>query len=217
MSKKSQSRKKIRSLLTQSMNESLPVRISRTVERHETEHGVVLDMNDDWVLIASIRDGGYLDGYRVFKVGQLRRVEVETTFEKFFHQGEQWPPGPPSPPFELRNPKTIVEGAANAFTIVALYEEVRRPGKCWIGSPVHWGKKSLLLQTIDLGGNWEDYAIKPLFRNLTQVSFGGDYEKALLYVAGDVPSSADGAASGRRRSPAGAPPSVESPKYKTKD
>lgn len=189
MSEKAQSKKKIRSLLARSLKDSLPVRIRRTVERHETEPGIVLDMNAEWVLIASIRDGGYLDGYRVFRVGQLRRVELETTFEKFLHQSAQWPPAPPSPSFELTNPKTIVEGAVKAATIVTLFQEVKRPGRCVIGAPVEWRKKSLLLQTIDRGAKWEDYVVKISFKNLTQVSFGGDYEKALLYLAGDVPSS----------------------------
>jgi hypothetical protein len=187
MSKKKQSRKKIRSLLVQSMKGARPVRIQRTVERHETEHGVVLELNTDWVLVASLRDGGYQDGYRVFRLADLRRVEPEATFEKFFHRDAQWPPVTPSAPFDLTNPRTIIEAAAKTSTIITVFREAKYPGKCWIGAPVDWGKASVWLLTLDPQASWEDFMFKIRFKDITQISFGGDYEKALLYVAGDIP------------------------------
>lgn len=53
--------------------------------------------------------------------------------------------------------------------------------------PVEWDKKSVWLLTIDPGANWEDFMTKIRFKDLTQVSFGGDYEQALLYAAGGLP------------------------------
>jgi hypothetical protein len=191
MPKKKQSRKKIRSLLVQSMKQVRPVSFLRTVVPDWTIQGIVLEVGTDWVLLASIRDGGYLDGYRVLRLGDLRRVEPETTFEKFLHQDEQWPPVRPSAPFDLTNSRTIIEAAAAAGTIISVFREAKYPGICLIGVPGGWTKKAVGLLTIDPQAKWEDFLEEIRFKDLTQISFGSDYNKALLSIAGDVPPRAE--------------------------
>lgn len=191
MAKKHQSKKKIRLELNRSMKDMEPIHIRRTVERHEREYGVVLGVNDDWVLIASIRDGAYLDGYRVFRVGQLRHVASVKTFESLLHKQDWWPLSIPAS-VDLTNPRTIIESAAELCTTVMVFEEVIRPGMCLIGVPVRWRKKSFGLHNIDAKAQWDSFITKIAFKDVTQVAFKTDYAKALLQVVGDAPPIAAG-------------------------
>lgn len=186
MSKETQSSKKMRELLGRSLKESRPVSIQRAVEQDEILDGIVLAFNSRWVLIASVRDGGYLDGYKVLRLADLRRVN-STPFEGFLRQGAGWPPKKPLASFDLRDPRSIMQTAAGESPIVTVFREVKRPATCLIGAPVDWGKKSVWLLPINPEANWEDFMTKIRFKDVTQVAFGGDYERALLYVAGDIP------------------------------
>ncbi len=71
VTKKSQSRKKLLATLRESLATATPVRIQRAVEPEEVLQGVVLELSEEWVLLADIRDGAYLDGYRVLRLTDL--------------------------------------------------------------------------------------------------------------------------------------------------
>lgn len=191
MAKKKQSKKQIRSLLKQSLDNGQSVHIRRTVERHEREHGIVLGLSDEWVLVASIRDGAYLDGYRVFRVGQLRHVEPMRTFDTLLQQQEWWPLSAPAR-FDLTSPRTVIESAAEFATFVMIFEEVIRPGICLIGVPVAWRKKSFGLHNLNAQVRWDDFISKIAYKDVSQVGFASDYEKALMQVAGDRPTLSKG-------------------------
>lgn len=187
MAKKTQSKKNIRALLEQSAKESMPLRIRRGVQNNEVVHGTVLEIGTDWILLASLRDGGYLDGYTALRIQDLRLVEAEETFLPVLKKDAQWPPKKPST-LDIANPRTIMETAAAEETLVAVFQEAKRPDTCLIGAPMDWGKKSVWLLTVDPAAQWEDFLIKLPFKDITRISFGGDYETALLRVAGAVPS-----------------------------
>ena len=172
MAKKTQSKKNIRSLLEQSAKESLPLRIRRGVQKNEVVHGTVLEIGTDWILLASLRDGGYLDGYTALRVEDLRLVEAEETFLPVLKKDSQWPPKKPST-LDIANPRTIMETAAAKETLVAVFQEAKRPDTCLIGAPMDWGKKSVWLLTVDPAAQWEDFLIKLPFKDITRISFGG--------------------------------------------
>jgi len=187
MANKTQSTKKIRSLLEQSVKESLPLSIRRSVQKNEVLHGTVLEIGKDWILLASLRDGGYLDGYTALRIEDLRLVEPEETFLPVLKTDSHWPPKKPAE-LDIANLRTIMDTAAAKETLVAVFREAKRPDTCLIGAPMDWGKKSVWLLTVDPAAKWEDFLIKLPFKDITRISFGGDYETALLRVAGAVPS-----------------------------
>lgn len=187
VTKKSQSRKKLLATLRESLATATPVRIQRAVEPEEVLQGVVLELSEEWVLLADIRDGAYLDGYRVLRLTDLVQVEPETTFLSFLHQHNVWPPARPSTGFALSDPRTIITGAVSATGVVCVYREAKRPGKLLIGVPVQWRKKSLWLLPVTPQCHWEQLMDKVRLKDVTQVSFGGDYETAVLEVAGPMP------------------------------
>ena len=187
MANKTQSTKKIRSLLEQSVKESLPLSIRRSVQKNEVLHGTVLEIGKDWILLASLRDGGYLDGYTALRIEDLRLVEPEETFLPVLKTDSHWPPKKPAE-LDIANLRTIIDTAAAKETLVAVFREAKRPDTCLIGAPMDWGKKSVWLLSVDTAAQWEDFLIKLPFKDITRISFGGDYETALLRVAGAVPS-----------------------------
>jgi hypothetical protein len=53
-----------------------------------------------------------------------------------------------------------------------------------LGVPVKYSKKAAELVTIGKDARWEDGTFKVKYKDLTQISFGGDYEKALWAMLG---------------------------------
>ncbi|MFC9419858.1 hypothetical protein, partial [Bacillus mobilis] len=71
-----QSRSKIRFRLEQSKAQQHPVSVTRTVVRGVERHGVVQEIGEEWVLMAAVRDGGYLNGYMALRLDLIRRVRA---------------------------------------------------------------------------------------------------------------------------------------------
>jgi hypothetical protein len=97
MGHKKQTRKKILSRLERSMAQVQPVSIVRSVKPGVERHGVVQEIGDEWVLMAAIRDGGYLNGYMAVRLDTIRHVRADRGLEDFLRQGPGWPPARLSP------------------------------------------------------------------------------------------------------------------------
>ena len=83
--------------------------------------------------------------------------------------------------------QTIITGAAAVQTLVSLYTEVKWPDECYIGAPVDWEKKRVWLLELDGQARWERDMSAYRLKKITRIEFGGEYEKALLAVAGPLP------------------------------
>ena len=83
MGHKKQSRNEIRFRLEQSMAQQQPVSIARSVKQGTERHGVVQEIGDEWMLMAAIRDGGYLNGYMVLRLDLIRHVRLDQGLEDF--------------------------------------------------------------------------------------------------------------------------------------
>lgn len=184
---KNRSLEKIRSRLSRSMGELLPVGISRRCAPNEPVDGIVLDLADEWVLLAVLRDGGYFNGFTVLRVADISTVNSKKTFIPFLHSHQPWPPARPKEPIDLTGPASFLADVARTATVVGLWTEVRQPDMLWIGAPVEWGKKSAWVLTIDPNATWEDLMIKVKFKHLTRVDFSDDYINAVLELAGPMP------------------------------
>lgn len=191
MGHKKQSRKKIRSRLEQSMMEQHPVSIARSVKTGSERHGVVQEIGDEWMLMAAIRDGGYLNGYMALRLDLIRHVRLERGLEDVLKQQPDWPPAALAAQ-STQSPRSILESAAETTSPLAVFMEEKWPKPFFVGVPVKYSKKAVELVTIGTNARWEDGTFKVKYKDLTQVSFGGDYEKALWMAVGGPASEPTG-------------------------
>lgn len=180
-------RKKLLATLRESLEAGTPVQVQRSVDPEEVLEGVVLELSEEWVLLAGLREGAYLNGYHALRVKDLVDVESETRFLPFLQRHQTWPPARPAVEFELSDLRSIVTVGASVAGVVSIYREAKWPGTVLIGAPIEWTKKSLWLLPITPRCHWEDHMVQVRLKDLTQVGFGGDYEAAVLEVAGSVP------------------------------
>jgi hypothetical protein len=187
VAKKKHPRKKLLATLRESLEAGTPVQVQRSVEPEEVLEGVVLELSDEWVLLAGLREGAYLNGYHALRVKDLVDVEPETRFLPFLQRHQTWPPARPAGDLELSDLRSIVTVGASVAGVVSIYREAKRPGTLLIGAPIEWTKKSLWLLPVTPQCRWEDHMDQIRLKDVTQVGFGGDYETAVLEVAGPVP------------------------------
>lgn len=162
--------------------------IKRGIKKADLIRGYVLAIDQDWVLLAKTRDGGYPDGFSVLRTADITKVRADGSFEaQFLRQVGQWPPAAPSKPIDLSRPQTIITGAAAQQTIVTLYTELKWPDECYIGAPVDWEEKRVWLLEVDGRARWEHDMSAYHLKKITRIEFGGAYETALLTVAGPLP------------------------------
>lgn len=185
--KKNQSSAKVRTRLERSLSGHVPVRITRRVAPDEVFDGVVLDLAAEWVLLACLRDGGYLDGYTVLKIADIRTVKADKRFVPFLQAHQSWPPARPAGPVDLTEPARFLKDIAQAAPVMALYREARRPNMFTVGTPVEWGRKSAWILGIDPDMTWRDYMTEFKFKHLTRIDFSDDYTRAVRELAGPLP------------------------------
>jgi hypothetical protein len=88
------------------------------------------------------------------------------------------------------SPRRILETAIETSRVLSVFMEEKWPRPFFVGVPVKYSKKAAKLVTIDVKATWEDGTFTVKFKDLTQISFGGDYEKALWATVGGLPAEA---------------------------
>ncbi|MFE4541041.1 hypothetical protein [Arthrobacter sp. NPDC056727] len=183
-----QSWKTIRSRLEGSKANQHPVSIARSVLIGVERHGVVQEIGDEWVILAAVRDGGYLNGYMALRLDLIRHVRAEHGLEEFLKQGPAWPPGQVVTG-ATNSPRSLLESGIETSGVLSVFMEKKCERTFFVGVPVKYSKKAAELVTIGTKARWEDGTFKVRYKDLTQISFGGDYEKALWATVGGPAST----------------------------
>jgi hypothetical protein len=187
---KEQSTKRINKILRNAMADATPVKIRRSVEPHESLRGIVLGLSDDWALFAGVWDSVTLDGFNIVRRSDIIRARHEPLFADYLQRHNVWPPKAPEE-IDLTDVRSVITTATASATVAAIYREAVAPGKLLIGFVSAWRRKSLRLRTIDTDCTWEDFDMKLRLRDVTQVSFGGAYDRAVLEIAGPFRGNSD--------------------------
>lgn len=148
----------------------------------------MVELGGTWVLLAGIRDGAYLNGYHALRLQDLVRVEAHATFVPLLQRRQSWPPAAPISCPDLSETRSIITARVSLTGVVSDYREATRPGTLLIGAPVEWVKKSVWLLPITPEGRWEQFMDKIRLKDITQIGFGDDYERAVLELARPLPS-----------------------------
>lgn len=188
-------RNAVEDVLRRALEGTSHVVIKRGIKKADQIRGYVLAIGQTWMLMAKTRDGGYLDGFTVLRVSDVTKVREGSSFEaRFLQHMDQWPPAGPSAPIDLSGPQTIIASAAALQALVTLHTEHKWPDECYIGAAVDWEKKRVWLLEVDGQARWQRDMSPYRLKEITRIEFGGDYEKALIAVAGPLPPRTEPAA-----------------------
>lgn len=80
----------------------------------------------------------------------------------------------------------MLEFGAETSSVLSVFLEEKWERTYFVGVPVKYSKTAAELVTIGNKARWEDGTFKVKYRDLTQISFGGDYEKALWATIGGL-------------------------------
>lgn len=118
--------------------------------------------------------------------GPIRHVRADRGLEDFLKQRPDWPPVVLAPG-STASPHSMLEAGIETSSVLSIFMEEKRPRPFFVGVPVKYSEKAVTLVTIDSKAKWEDGTFKVKSKDLTQISFGGDYEKALWATVGGLP------------------------------
>jgi hypothetical protein len=180
-------KRKISSQLKRTMRSGRFVRFSRRFEEGSIR-GYVLDVGPKFFLLALVSDRMWFDGFECFRIGDVRNIrpDEDATFAEaaLKKRGERTPK---KPRISVQSLEEILLTSTKVFPFVAIARERVRPNACRIGQVLGVDHGFVSLLEIGPDAKWESSATGLRLREITKVSFGGDYEDALHLVGGDPP------------------------------
>jgi len=159
--------------------------------------GFAIDWTDDLTLIHVIEDHTFhFNGYAVFRNTDVRRWR-SVRKEEFLARAAQLHKLRPSKPPEvsIASMKEALTTAGAAFPVITIHPERTRKGVCYVGKFARTTQRTLTLVDMSPTAEWgpeENY----LLRNITRLSFGGNYENLLVRMAKTPPRSSRPASRG---------------------
>jgi len=173
-----------RDKLERARAEQTLVRITRDLMYSDIETCVVVSVGAKWVLVRSVVDGGYLDGFSAFKIRDITAVKRDTSFAvTSLRLLPGWPPSPLDWAIDLDSLVELVASVGAQGRIFGLEKERQRRA-LWIGTLDAVDEKWLWLNELTPQGRWKKK--RPLgyrIKAITKISFGGRYMSALQLAA----------------------------------
>jgi hypothetical protein len=180
--------KKIRKRLRSAQNAEQLVLIRRSPRHAGLSEGFVVGVGDGWLVLAEIRDGGYLDGFRAIRVEDVTEVTVSKTFEATVSRSlPQWPPSMPVSEADLRSTGALIHAFADAFPLIALHRETKS-NAYFIGELDGTNKKWVSIHTIGKNADWADDTSWYRLKTVTSIRVASGYMAGLSSVAEPAPS-----------------------------
>lgn len=177
----------MRSQLEEAMRARRLMRISRRFKSSKIR-GYVLDIGPRFFLLALVSDRIWFDGFECFRIEDVKSLVqdphasfIEAALEKRRERR------PRKPAVRLRRTEELLTSAGRAFPLVAIHCEEADRGVCWIGRVLGVKGARVSLLEISPGAEWWREPTAYRLSEITRVSFGGDYERALHLVGGKPP------------------------------
>lgn len=162
-------------------------RLVRFARRFEDDpvRGYVLDVGPRFLLVALVSDRLWFDGFECFRNGDVKSL-IPDPYAAFAEsalrkRGER---RPKKPRVNLESIDELLLSAGRSFPLVAIHRERTSPGICHIGRVLGVGRSRLSLLEISPDATWDESPCEYSLKEITRVSFGGDYENALQIVGG---------------------------------
>jgi len=159
------------------------VRISRDLMYADIETCIVIAMGAKWVLVRSVVDGGYLDGFSALRIRDITAVKRDKSFAaRSLHLLEGWSALLPESPIALDSLPALIETVGAEGRMFGLEKERQRRA-LWIGTLDEVDTKWLWLNEVTFRGRWKKKPLGYRLRAITRISFGGRYMSALQLAA----------------------------------
>lgn len=159
-------------------------------ELDETEwFGYVVAENDDFLAIQCVSDRYDLDGYRVFRCSDIDEVEEDFDRRDLVVRAmaiKNLEPQP-IPWLELSSVRKLVYSIQGHEPLVVIEREIVCPEECEIGRVRLDSDGTYSLLWMTTAAEWERDDRVFRYEDITQVSFGGEYERTLAQLAGAWP------------------------------
>lgn len=163
------------------------VRIARKLLDRTFSYGFVVAEGKSLIAFHSVSDRYDLDGHRV-----LRRADeplIEHDFERadLIRRALRLKGLTPEdvPWLELGSMRAVIESVQAHHPVVVIHREHVHPDECEIGTVRMTSDSTYVLRWLDVNGVW-DLDHRPFrYDDVTEVSFGAEYETTLAMVAED--------------------------------
>lgn len=145
--------------------------------------GYVVGISDSFVIIHIVTDDFLLNGYAVYPISDIKRYRVVTKWNRIMNRALRARKLGPvlQPKLSLVNARSILESANRLFPLVTIFRERISRDKCWIGKVASATERTFQLSEIDPGARF-DVTRRYRFADITQINFGGEYERSLWLV-----------------------------------
>jgi hypothetical protein len=161
------------------------VRVRLLPKHADRLSGFVLGIGDEWALLSLTMDGGYFDGYMVFRLKDIDHVRNDSGFEgRFARTQPQWPPI--APPVDLDSTIGVVTSLASSSRLIGIEKAGQRSAIC-IGTLLRAGRKWTWLHEVRPDGTWEARPRRHKTRRIANVQIDTHYLTALNETADDQP------------------------------
>lgn len=160
----------------------------------ETEwFGYVVAESDDYLAIHCVSDRYDLDGYRVFRASDIEDIDVDFDRRELIERAMELKGLAPIavPWLRLDSVRELIDSIQENEPIVVVEREIVCPDECEVGRVHTHDDDTYSLLWMTTTAEWEDDDRQFRFDDITQVSFGGEYERTLALLAGPAPVRPD--------------------------
>lgn len=159
----------------------------------ETEwFGYVVAESDDYLALHSVSDRYDLDGYRVFRNADIE--DVDDDFERrdlvLRAMALKNLEPQPIPWLRVESMRELVLSIQEQEPLVVIEREIVCPDECEVGRVRLDSDSTYSLLWMTTQAEWERDDRIFHYEDITQVSFGGEYERTLAQLAGPWPTDA---------------------------
>jgi len=151
--------------------------------------GFVLGIGELWVLIATLSESIYIDGFALIPLGEIVDVEDRSDEMRFVQRAlalqRSWPPPRPAVPIDLNDTAAMFKAIAATAPVVTVFTERVDDDVCFIGVPRNITAESLMLREIRYDATW---SVKPStwsFAEITRIEFADRYSGIIFAVASE--------------------------------
>ncbi|MFE1175966.1 hypothetical protein [Streptomyces sp. NPDC058773] len=181
--------KEIRRQLQEAAEKHQFTHIERGIPGGDEIEGFVLGVTPAWTVIAEC-DRLALDGFvalRTRDIVQLRRRGSGDLMVRWLQRHGPWPPPEPRGELSLTDVRSLTESVGRRYRLIAVFQEDLDPGVCYIGAPVHFGKKRIELREVNPRARWATTPSSFRYEDITRIDFDDRYNTILDALAGPPP------------------------------